>query len=82
MSGVGWSCATLADGFQAVVAEDEAALQAQEEEILRQIQDFSLLSFSYVNVQLGSLVDPYDYPSSFLPQELQAQQARDAEASA
>lgn len=45
MSGVGWSCGTLADGFHAVVAEDEAALKAQEEEILRQIEDVSLLSF-------------------------------------
>ena len=41
MSSVGWSCATLGHGVEAVLEEDEASLRAQEEAILKEIQDNS-----------------------------------------
>ena len=39
MSSQGWSCGTLGDGYKAVVGEEEAALIAQEEAILKEIQE-------------------------------------------
>lgn len=41
----GWSCATLEYGYDAVVSEDQKALQEQEAEILKQIQDRVLSLF-------------------------------------
>jgi hypothetical protein len=38
-SSVGLSCGTLVDGYGAVTEEDEAALLAQEEAILKEIKD-------------------------------------------
>lgn len=40
----GWSCGTLEYGFKAVVEEDEKALEDQEAEILKQIQETLLSS--------------------------------------
>ena len=42
MSSQGWSCATLGDGFKAVLTEEEAALLAQEQQILKEIEEGSL----------------------------------------
>lgn len=42
MSSQGWSCGTLGEGYQAVVHEDEATLQALEDELLQEIKDRAL----------------------------------------
>ena len=48
MSSVGWSCATLGHGVDAVLEEDEASLLAQEEAILKEIQDSSHSVETYI----------------------------------
>ena len=38
-SAVGWSCATLKDGYDAVMSEEEKALAEQEQLIMEEIKD-------------------------------------------